>query len=254
MAWGFRAGTGASKTGNSTGFPLAQALGAAVSAGDRIIVGTVIYKTNATDPATAVVTDNLNAGNYTEDAFVTYNDNGFHQRMSLYSMANSAAGTPTVTVASSNVDGGGMALGGWSGLATSGAATDQTASGAGVGGTAASSATATTAAANELVVGLYTDDGWSTSAITTAAGWTSRASVPSSAVAELNIADQDSGSSGATPAFSLAAGNPGGSTITWGMLTAVYTLPAGGAPPAPAIPYVIAPNYRPGGWAGGWRR
>jgi len=223
MAWGFRASTFAASA--SITFPGNVTLGAALSSGDRIIVA-AFTRRSGSPPTTPTITDNVNAGNYTEDTFTTFTDGTTQCRASFYSHT-SAAGTPVVTCTSASSVGG-FTVAGYSGLLASDPGTDKVKATAGVGGTASSGASAATTAANELTAGAYLDSGWSF--VLTGNGGTTltQRGVHENDTVDYQcwFGDKDSGTSGTTQTTDMKAAFPGSSnaSTTWGMLAAVYQL------------------------------
>lgn len=243
MAWAYRTGSYAT-TGTYDNWTTAptKALGAAVSAGDRIVVAVLAFNVGGTSPfPTVTVTDSVNAGNYQEDATLTWTELGVAARFSVFSKGNSGAGTPTVTatqtnggVSNSNVHGG-LQVAAWSGLSTAddGTGVDKTAIATGTAATASSGATATTTAANELAVGAYVDLGEGTT-ITADAAFTLRGKHDGDGVSFQGLLeDKDSGSSGS--AITATAGTGEGSSNGWGQAAVVYKLAGGAAQDTPEL-------------------
>jgi hypothetical protein len=244
LAWGYRASSfGATASIN---FSTTLAVGAAVSAGDRIVAEVLVRK-NGSTPATPSITDSVNGATaYTEDTFTTFNDGANQCRASVFSLANSGAGTPTLTVVSSGGNGGVM-VAAYSGLLASDPGTDKATatSGVGVSTAASSGATAATTAANELVVGVYFDSGWDdttwnpTLAAAQGSGYTNRGTHrtdPNNYQGLLE--DKDSGATGAQTANLVSIANAG--SVTWGMLCAVYKLAgAGGGFDPSTVPWSV---------------
>jgi hypothetical protein len=235
VAWGYRASTYAASTGpfNAGGGTNQRAVteGAAVSSGDRVYAIVVLYPASGTaTPGVPTVADNLNAGNYNLDDSATYVDGSTHVWAGVFSKANSAAGTPVVTATAAETgDQGLVATFAYSGLLTSDPGWDVRVHATGTGGTAASGTTGATSAANELVLGVYLDDGWSSGAVSGAGtGYTQRGVTQSNSVGESQVQDQDSGASGGTFSSSLSSGHPGGGSITWTEFCIVYKLASGG--------------------------
>lgn len=201
MAWAYRAGSFATTVSISFFGTPTLALGAAVQAGDRIVV--FVFNTSGT---TGTVSDNLNTGNYREDVGFT---NAAGHRLAILSFANSNPGTPTITVNTGGVGTGGFCAVAYSGTSLSQPATDGTA-GAGVASsTPTSGATTATTAANELVVGGYGDNGWSKT-ISAGSGFTLRGKFQGGGAYEGAIEDKDSGASGTsqTATFLLDSAPP----------------------------------------------
>lgn len=237
MAWAYRTGSYAETA--SISYSATLAVGAAVSSGDRIVVGVMARKSGATPP-TPSITDSVNgATTYTEDTFTTFNDGASQCRTSIFSLANSAAGTPTLTVVSSGSLGGFMVVA-YSGLLTSDPGTDKATGAAGVGGTPSSGATAATTAANELAVGAYLDSGWGTgyTSASVGAGYTFRGTHGNDGANYQALAeDKDSGASGSAITANLSTSF---ASITWGMLAAVYKLAgAGGGFDPSTVPWSV---------------
>jgi hypothetical protein len=235
VAWGFRASTYAASTGlfNGGGGTNQRAVteGAAVSSGDRVYAIVVLYPASGTaTPGAPTVADSLNAGNYNLDDSATYLDGSTHVWAGVFSKANSAAGTPTVTcTAAETGDQGLIATFAYSGLLTSDPGWDVRVHTAGTGGTAASGTTGATSAANELVLGVYLDDGWTSGSLSGAGtGFTQRGVTQSNSTGESQVQDEDSGASGSTLSSSLSSGHPGGGSITWAEFCIVYKLASGG--------------------------
>lgn len=235
MPWGFRAGSYAASTGafNAGAGTNQRAVteGAAVSAGDRVYAIVVLYPiSGSATPGVPTVSDNINTGNYNLDDSAPYTDGTTHVWVGVFSKANSGAGTPVVTATAGETgDQGLVATFAYSGLLTSDPGWDVRVHANGVGGTAASGTTGASSAANELVLGIYLDDGWSSGAISGAGtGYTQRGVTQSNSAGEAQVQDQDSGASGGTYSSSLASGHPGGGAITWAEFCIVYKLASGG--------------------------
>lgn len=235
MPWGYRASSYAASTGlfNAGGGANQRAVteGAAVSSGDRVYAIVVLYPASGTaTPGVPTVSDSINAGNYNLDDSATYTDGTTHVWAGVFSKANSGAGTPVVTcTAAETGDQGLVATFAYSGLLASDPGWDVRVHATGAGGTAASGTSGASSAANELVLGVYLDDGWSSGAISGAgAGYTQRGVTQSNSAGESQVQDQDSGASGGTYSSSLASGHPGGGAITWAEFCIVYKLAGGG--------------------------
>jgi len=213
VAWAYRTGTFATTVSSSfSSAGLTLGLGAAVQAGDRIVV----FVFNSSGGAqTHTVTDNLNAGSYTQD--VSLLNGGNNNKWMIFSKANSLAGTPTVKVAVTSGTGG-FCVAAYSGTSTTDGATDGTAGAFTPSATPTSGATAATTAANELVVGGYGDFGWSKT-ISAGSGFTLRGKFQGGGSYEGAIEDKDSGASGGTQTatFSLDSAPP-----TCGVVCVVY--------------------------------
>jgi hypothetical protein len=232
VAWGYRASSFVATA--SAAFPISTSLAAAASAGDRVVVG-VLTRRNGATPTTPTVSDSINAGNYTEDAAITFSDGAWQIRTSIFSHANSGAGTPSITVTSASSQGGFMAAA-YSGLLTSDPGVDKTKTNAPAAGTtpATTGASAATTAANEPVVAAYFDSGWDEviSSSNVGSGFTFRGLHQlDSGDYEGFYEDKDSGTSGTTQTATLT-GTPNNThgSVTWAMLEAVYQLAAAGGP------------------------
>jgi len=186
-------------------------------------------KTSATPP-TPSVTDSVNgATTYTEDTFVTYADGSDQVRQSVFSLGNSAAGTPTLTVVTAGSVGG-IQVQAYSGLDTSASGVDKQVSATGTGTSGNSGTTAATTGANEMVYGSFCDTGWGNVLTSTnqGSGSTFRGAHSNDVTNyEGFTEDKDSGTSGTTQTSAFTALSQTG-TI-WGMNCAVYKLPGGAA-------------------------
>jgi hypothetical protein len=233
-AWARVTSATASASGNATvgvsTFPTIT-LGAAVSVGDRIHVVTAVYNNDTTSKAGSL-TDNL--GNTYSKDFSARID-GSIAEIAFWSAPVTTGGTPTIT--GHLVDAGGsptnfvstseygLAAGAYSGLST---ATGTSAIDISITSTAvanpASSGTSggTTTAANELVLGLYGDDGWNTT-MAAGTGYSLFASTGASIYEQAFIEDKDSGASGST--VSATVNNPGSAFFVGAV---VYKLAGGG--------------------------
>lgn len=252
MAWGYRAGSFASASGVYNGGgssdDLHVAFGAALSSADYAIIVSILYPSSGSaTPSAPTVLDDIN-GSYTLLDSAAYTDGTTHVLASVHAFANSASGTPSARVRSANTNQGAICCAAYSGLTTTiSGSTDGTAHGGpGPGGTAASGNTAVTTAANELVLGIYADDGWTLTTISGAGtGYTQRGVLQNNSFGELQLQDVDSGSSGVAQASSLASGHPGGSSATWAEFCIVIKLAGGGGGPTPAIVDVIGRGLIP---------
>jgi hypothetical protein len=231
VAWGYR--TSSFVATASGAFPTSASLGAAASAGDRIVVATLTRRSGSA-PTTPTVSDSVNAGNYTEDAAITWTDGSWQIRTSIFSHANSGAGTPSITVTSASSQGGFMAAA-YSGLLTSDPGVDKVKTNSPAAGTtpATTGASAATTAANEPVVAAYFDSGWDEviAASNAGSGFTFRGLHQlDSGDYEGFYEDKDSGTSGTTQTATLT-GTPNNThgSVTWAMLEAIYQLDSGGA-------------------------
>lgn len=241
MAWAYRASSqahnsGVFNTGGSSN-ALAATMGAAVSAGNWLWCVVVLYPTTGTaTPSAPTISDSVNgAWSTTAIDSVPYTDGTTHVYAGVFAFPNSAAGTPVVTVTSVNTNQGAIGVAAHSGLATT-AITDGKTHAIGSGGNAASGSTSATTAGNELVFGVYLDDGWTIGVVSGAGtGFTERDFLGSNSFGELEIEDKDSGTSGTTQSAALGGGHPTGGTVTWAEFCIVVAL-AGGAPdPAPGL-------------------
>lgn len=227
MAWAYRASSFATTSSITYNTGNTLALGHALTLGDRIVVGTMVHNASAL-PAAPTVSDDTNSGNYTEDAFKDVPDGSSHGRCSVFSHANSAAATPTVTVLAGHAgDDGGFSVAAYSGLLASDPGKDQSAAGTGANLSPTSGATANTGAANELALGYYADDGWGKT-LNAGTNFTSRGKHDGDSTSyEGLIEDKDSGASGSA-ITSTETYSAGGSTVPpWGMLCVVYKLSSG---------------------------
>lgn len=240
MAWAYRAnsyandGTGYSIAGSGT---TTVTMGAAVTAGDRLILNVMGFNSTANDAApTYTVTDSVNAGNWNEDKTQTWTV-GTNQgvRQSVFSRANSAAGTPVITLHITVAAGGaigGMECLAYSGLLTSDPGVDVTSAGNGVSTAPSSGATAVTTAANELAYGGYVDAGDNVTTISAGGTFTQRGKHQADGGHyEASSEDEDSGASGSTITSTTGVT----SSAEWGQITVVYKLAAGGVAAAPTI-------------------
>lgn len=233
MAWGYRTGSyanaGAGSGTIANNGTLTATLGAAVSAGDRIVVNIICSGRTGTTP-TFSVTDSVNGvATYTEDATHTYNDGGGNAtRHSVFSLANSGAGTPVVTVKFQNLSAsgfGGFEAAAFSGLLTTDPGSDVSAGASGSSTTPSSGATTATAAANELVVGAYGDLGYGAT-ISAGTGFTLAGKHDADGSFWEGLLEyKDSGTSGTTQTATATTSV----TATWDMLAAAYKLATSGS-------------------------
>jgi len=250
MAWGYRASSYASNGAGAavgSGSTTTVTLGAALSAGDVIVLGIAGFTTNGTAAIpTFAVSDSVN-GSWGSAQAATVTDNTTYPpnagRNSVWVRANSGAGTPVITV-TPTFTGGGTANIGLQVLAGTGLATasvvDTTAATEGTGSSPSSgNVSPATGAASEMMVGCYLDWGEGT---TLSAGNINGAAAT---LAGKHDADggrwqglmeyADSGSSGGTPsATASSTGTPG----TWGMFGVVLNLAASAAVPPGLGPVV----------------
>lgn len=229
MAWGFRTGSFAT-SGSVAAFPGTTAAGAAAVSGDRIVVGVLTQRTGGT-PTTPTVTDNINAGNYTEDVFATGTNGTTQERGSIYSLANSGAGTPSVTVTSASSKGGfNITL--YSGLLTTDPGSDVATGRSQASTTPSSGTTGVTSAGNELVFGGLVDDG-ENNTLGANAAYTSRGKhdVDTNQFQGLSE-DQDSGASGGTESAAFTCNTiptiQYALCVVYKLAGAAATLPPGG--------------------------
>lgn len=232
MAWAYIASSAA--TGVATNVATRTVtLGASASVGSRIIIATMCSDT--VEPATTV-SDPTN-GTYVEDAVAHIVDGTNLGRASVFSVEVVGAAAPVITInshrtASPNLFLAGFAVA-YTGLALGTTPVDVKTSATGTGGSAASGSTSAITSANELVLGVYIDDGWSITA-TAGTGFTIRGTALNSADGDIMIEDKDSGASG-TQAAATGSGNPGGSA-TWAMLAVVYKLAGAAVITLPLLP------------------
>jgi hypothetical protein len=209
------------------------ALGGPVTLGDRIILHVQAVNQNGGAAPTFTVTDSVNGAGkpYTQDATVLWSNGSNNGRSSIFSLANSGAGTPTVSVVVTCADTnfGGMEVAAFSGLLGTDPGTDGTVGTSGCGTTASSGATAATTAANELVIGVYGDMGEGTTLAPgtgfSAAGKHDGDGVYWQGMLEYKL---DSGSSGVGQTATVTGAN----TNEWVMLCAVYKTSAPTTPGA----------------------
>lgn len=236
MAWAAVSGQHVHGNGNAVN-SFTIAMPGAVTLNNRIIVETTSFNIGAV--AACAVSDTL-GNSYVEDAATTYTDGTAQSRASTFSAVVTTAGTPTLTISFAGGAGGAGNHGGaasaqeYSGLSTTSGSggVDAATATTGSGGTASVTTGGSTTAANELVAGGYSDDGWNVNlSAKNGTGFTERDVNGSSTVSETYLEDKDSGSSGATQTANMASGTPGG-TATWAMSAVVYKLAAaGGLPP-----------------------
>lgn len=241
MAWGYRTGSYANDgagSQNSSGVGQAIVSGAAVSAGDLLLIacGSLVV-TGGGSVTSFSISDNINgAWGSVEVATGTFVVVGLNAKFSLFAFPNSGAGTPTVTVTTTFTGGGlanlGMQYAAFSGIVTS-APLDTKAVTAGTGANGSSGAVSpATFAANELMVGAYWDAG---EGIALSVG-----NIAGSAASLAGKHDSDggkweglleygdSGSGGGTPAATITNSANNG----YGVIGAVFKI-IGGAPAAP---------------------
>jgi len=180
VAWAYIAGSFVTTGSTTFNSPVTLALGAATNVGDRIVV---LFGGNGT----VAVTDNLNSGPYSLDASAGYTW--------ILSKIVTVAGTPTISVVGTGVSGGFSAVA-YSGTA---AGVDVNAGNSATVGTSPSSgATKATRQASELVVGGWSDFGWSQT-VSAGSGFTLRGKHDSDgSTYEGAIEDKDSGTLGTT--------------------------------------------------------
>lgn len=236
MAWAPVTSQRANVQGNNSTlitFPLPGA----VSLNDRIVVE-ITQGNGVHDPTSHSMADSL--GNvYNEDTFVTYVDGSSFMRASSYSCVVTVTGTPTIRCTVENPSATGFVAASaqvytGTGVAGTSADVDVATSAQGVAVTATVTTAAATTAANELVLGGYTDDGSNVAlAGKQGTGFTQRDNNSPSANSQSYIEDKDSGASGSTQTADMATNTPNGPR--WAMNCVVYKL-AGGAAPAPVQP------------------
>lgn len=226
MAWGYRAGTGHST--NTLTSPLVDALAAAVSVGDRVIVAITPAITGSTESVTSVTDTNGFCGTFSKDVeSAAIVDGTVQAKTSIWSAPVTGAGTPSLSIVfvGSNC---GASAGAWSGLDQSvgSGAVDITGAATGGQSTTPTVTLGATNFANELGIGGFGDDGW---AVTFTSGGTATNRASQAAVnCDSAIQEQDTGSSGSTPTMS---GTLSGAGSIWGMVGVVYKLaPAGTTP------------------------
>lgn len=237
MAWAYRASSYANNGAGAvvaSGATTTVTLGAAVSAGDLLVLHAVVLnQLDLTNP-TITASDSVNgAWSATADQTVTQTIVSLAERQSVFSFANSGSGTPVITVTVSNTGGRNMNVGlhcaAFSGIATT-TPKDVSTVGTGTSATPSSGATAATGAANELVLGCYGDYGEGDT-ITAGSSYTLAGKHDADAGRWEGLMEyKDSGSSGTTPSadVTLSATNTG-----WAMLAVVYKITGGGGSTAP---------------------
>ncbi len=199
------------------GGSLAVTPGAAVSAGDRMVVEVGVW--NSSGATASSVTDS--AGNsYTELTHFTASDG---TELSVWTAPVTAGGgtKPTITARASGTADIGVAALEYAGLSAAAgtAALDVQAHATGTTGAAAtvsSGATPPTTASGELALGFYADAGFGDT-LTPGSGWAGRVTVAPASDMELLVEDQAVGQ-GATPAATVRTG----ASTTWLMAILVF--------------------------------
>lgn len=224
---------GAGFTGASSGSTHTLTLGAALSAGDLIVLHINCTSSGSATAPTYTVSDSVNGSwSSTADKTITDSDGGQGGRQSVFSFPNSAAGTPTITITTTfPTSGFGMAqCAAFSGLATSNAV-DVTAAGTGTGTNDSTGASSNTTGANELVIGVYCDGGYGTTLTKDAAFTLTGKHDADSGNGQVLMEHKDSGSSG-TAQTATASSN---TSTTWMMSEVVYKLSGAAAVAGPTI-------------------
>jgi len=261
MAWGYRA---SSYADDGTGYSVLDAnsttvtLGTAISAGDAVVLSMTALPTTGTGASpTFSVSDSVNgAWGSRELSTVTWAIGALNARTSAWVFENSGAGTPVVTVTITGTTSityqGGMQVAAFSGIAT---ATPKDASAAATGtGTSPTTGAVSpaTGAANELMVGIYMDQGEGT---TLTAGLLNGISPTGSFKHDADsgkwqglLEYGDSGSSGGTPSATFTTtGAPSG----WGVNAIVLKITGGAPVIPPGLGPVVGmpePHMMPIGW------
>jgi hypothetical protein len=193
-------------------------------AGNRAFI-IVSHEHTGAVPVISSITD-PRGNTWNPDLVKTFTDGVFNAAIEIWSaqIVTQILSSDSLTVNFSSVfDSYAWATSEYSGLDTSTTPVDVSIS-ANSGGTAstapASGSTAATNAANEMVLRVYGDDGFSDTFSAPPAG-TNRASQMSNSSDELWTSDQDSGSSGATPS---ASGTLTPTAANWAIATIVYKL------------------------------
>lgn len=200
MAWGFSKAVNQINAGNAT--TVVKVFGSAVAAA-ALIVGSVTFGLGS---GAASFADDVNGA--WGGTVYTVNDSGNNQSISTSFIANSAAGTPTVTATFASCDHSGGIYSEYSGVATS-SPIDGTPSGQAQGnGTTHTSPTVTVSQAGDLVYGFIVEDTVGTRTISGSGGLTIHANQGPAIVNSVNIAagDKNGPASGTvTAAFGFSA-------------------------------------------------
>lgn len=217
--------------------------GAAVTAGDRMVVEVGVWSSAAA--TTGSVTDS--AGNvYTELTHFTASDN---TELSVWTAPVTAGGGSALTVTAKPTSAAdvGVAVLEYSGVSSAGGASavdvqSHTAGKTGGAATVASGATAATSGAGELALGFYADSGFG-DAISSGSGFTARATVANTGDMEVAAEDAVESAAGATP---NAAFGTGASTVWLAVTVVLKPESSGGTATAPGAPTAVAAVAGPG--------
>ena len=211
-------------TQNSSSATFTLTLPAGASLNDRLILVTQLNASGvAAGSAAMSVSDN--AGNtWTKHTEAPHWQPGsFDSTSEVWSAPQTTAGATTITLiytgpASSNIQWD-AAVQEYNGLstATGSSAVDVSVVAKGTSNTGNSGSTAATAAANELVIGGYSDDGGSDT-LSAGSSYTMRIKKDATSVSQAAIEDKNSGTSGTTQSAIVTAS----SSADWGMAAVVF--------------------------------